>query len=458
MLPLSGSEFPTSAETLRQVAPGRLRRVRPPAQGGRRRGARVARDRRALDRSHRRARHRARCACPEGCARAAPSSPSAQLRVVAAPLLLRGQPGRSPARGARRRFRGGDRREAAKRRSLCGVPARERSRISIRREDLQALALAVGREAAKGHGGELQDLQLDLQAEGERALRFEAKATAKMGFMKAHLTLTGRAELDDALALRLSNLDLKGQGMASTVAAGFIRPQLEKVQGKADPAGGRRAWAIAAARRAPLHRRNDPRRGGILGLKRAPSRLRIVTLLTRTARAKGAAILKEKCAAFRRFSVDRVLAAFCTYPGSSFLRTTRCCGAAEFPSSRQIPCEKCGRERPSEVPSRPPAGTFAGHPLAAFSPFRLTPKPPLPRPMSTIQLAAPPVPAPTLPEAEFTTREEGDYVYLQDRPEELPPGQSEGPRPARRQARHQWPPQRRAERPPAQIPRGLPHL
>lgn len=109
--------------------------------------------------------------------------------------------------------------------------------ISIRREDLQALALAGGREAAKEHGADLQALQLDLQAEGDRALRFEAKVTAKMGFLKAHLTLTGRAELDAALQLRLSDLDLKGQGMGSTVAAGFIRPQLEKVQGKPIPLG-----------------------------------------------------------------------------------------------------------------------------------------------------------------------------------------------------------------------------
>jgi hypothetical protein len=105
-----------------------------------------------------------------------------------------------------------------------------RLELEIGHEDLRQLLLFVGREAARERGADVTDLQLSLHATSPRALEFQSEVTAKFGFIKTTLTLTGRATLDDALQLRLSDLDLKGSGMAAGLATGFIRPQLEKFQ------------------------------------------------------------------------------------------------------------------------------------------------------------------------------------------------------------------------------------
>jgi hypothetical protein len=101
---------------------------------------------------------------------------------------------------------------------------------SISRADLQKVALVVAQAAAAERGAQIQDLQLTLEAESPRVVRVVAEVTAKMGFMKASLTIKGRAELETSLQIRLSEMDVQGHGMAASIAAGLIRAQLEKAQ------------------------------------------------------------------------------------------------------------------------------------------------------------------------------------------------------------------------------------
>ena len=102
--------------------------------------------------------------------------------------------------------------------------------LEIQRRDLEQLVHAIAREAARGHGADITSLKLELQATGGRTVNLESEVVAKFGFVKATLNLTGQAKLDDDLQLHLSDLDVKGSGMAAGLATSFIRPQLEKAQ------------------------------------------------------------------------------------------------------------------------------------------------------------------------------------------------------------------------------------
>jgi hypothetical protein len=92
------------------------------------------------------------------------------------------------------------------------------------------VALAAAQAAAAAKGAQVQELQFELNSESERVVRVKVEVTAKMGFMKASLTITGRAELETSLQVRLSEMKVEGQGMAASLAAGILRTQLEKLQ------------------------------------------------------------------------------------------------------------------------------------------------------------------------------------------------------------------------------------
>jgi len=96
--------------------------------------------------------------------------------------------------------------------------------------DLQRAILAAAQEAASPHGVEIISSNLELTASGGRALDFSVEISAKVSILKAVLTLTGHAELDDSLLLHLTDLQVAGSGMAGGLATGFIRPHLEKLQ------------------------------------------------------------------------------------------------------------------------------------------------------------------------------------------------------------------------------------
>lgn len=102
--------------------------------------------------------------------------------------------------------------------------------LEIGREELRQILLRAGRQAARQRGADIQDLQLELNATGGRTLDVRAEVVAKFGFLKATLQLTGRASVDDEMQVRLSDMDVKGSGLAAGLATSFIRPQLEKLQ------------------------------------------------------------------------------------------------------------------------------------------------------------------------------------------------------------------------------------
>jgi hypothetical protein len=107
--------------------------------------------------------------------------------------------------------------------------------LKIDNADLQAMLLAAASLAAKEQGVTIQDLKLDLTSTGPRALGVKADVKAKKMMMSGQITIRGKAELDDQLVATLSDLSCEGQGMIGTMAAGFLRDRLKKINGSKFP-------------------------------------------------------------------------------------------------------------------------------------------------------------------------------------------------------------------------------
>ncbi|MEP6668187.1 MAG: hypothetical protein ABJF10_03490 [Chthoniobacter sp.] len=102
-------------------------------------------------------------------------------------------------------------------------------------EALEGLLQSLAAEAAKKQGIEVKKTKLTLTQDGPRAVSFRAEVTAKIFVMSAMLALTGRLEIDDEFNAKLSSLGLDGDAMVTNLAGSFLRPRLDKLEGKVFP-------------------------------------------------------------------------------------------------------------------------------------------------------------------------------------------------------------------------------
>lgn len=107
--------------------------------------------------------------------------------------------------------------------------------LAVAQADLEALLHQLARNAAEKQGVEIKKTQLELTALGKRALSFRCEVTAKMFVMSADLALSGHFEVDEQLNARLTGLTLGGDAMITKLAGGFIRPHLDKLEGRVFP-------------------------------------------------------------------------------------------------------------------------------------------------------------------------------------------------------------------------------
>ena len=103
--------------------------------------------------------------------------------------------------------------------------------------DLEALVQQLAAGAAEKQGVEIKRTKLEFTARGPQALSFRCTVTAKMFIMSADLALSGELAVDAQLNARVSGLTLGGDAMITKIAGGFIRPQLEKLEGRVFPLG-----------------------------------------------------------------------------------------------------------------------------------------------------------------------------------------------------------------------------
>jgi hypothetical protein len=104
--------------------------------------------------------------------------------------------------------------------------------VEITHADLGALALEQAREMASQQGAKISSLVLTLSPRGPRSVAFEAKAGVKKFFVSGLLRFLGQIDIDDQLVARISGLDVKGEGLAMSIAEGMIRSKLKQVEGK----------------------------------------------------------------------------------------------------------------------------------------------------------------------------------------------------------------------------------
>ncbi len=107
--------------------------------------------------------------------------------------------------------------------------------LSVAHAALEALLHRLATQAAEKQGVEIKKTTLELTARGPRALSFRCEVTAKMFVMSAALSLSGNLDVDEQLNARVSGLTLGGDAMITKLAAGFVRPQLDKLESRVIP-------------------------------------------------------------------------------------------------------------------------------------------------------------------------------------------------------------------------------
>lgn len=100
---------------------------------------------------------------------------------------------------------------------------------------LEALLQNLATQAAANHGVEVRGCTLTLNAVNPKTLHFRAEVTAKMFIATAKVGISGELSVDDEFTARFRNLQLSGEGMIANVASSYLRPQLEKLEGRSFP-------------------------------------------------------------------------------------------------------------------------------------------------------------------------------------------------------------------------------
>lgn len=109
----------------------------------------------------------------------------------------------------------------------------EDGRIEVRigRDDLERLLLEAAKTAADAHGVTIQDVRIALEQETKDTIAAQVQVTAKK-FLSAVIDISGQLKIDQELNARLSMLTCEGQGMVGNLVCGFVRPQLQRIEGK----------------------------------------------------------------------------------------------------------------------------------------------------------------------------------------------------------------------------------
>ena len=156
-----------------------------------------------------------------------------RLEIVGAPLDFEGTPltVRVEAEGAVLRFAG----TPADGALVLTNAASGSISLAVAHAALEALLHQLAKGAAEKQGLEVKRTVLELTARGPRALSFRCAVTAKMFVMSADLSLSGSLDVDEQLNARVSGLTLGGDAMITKLAASFVRPHLDKLEGRVFP-------------------------------------------------------------------------------------------------------------------------------------------------------------------------------------------------------------------------------
>ena len=100
--------------------------------------------------------------------------------------------------------------------------------LSIPVRDLNELMRSAVSAAAAEQGVIVEEFDLNLRAEHERALALEARIRARKLFLSTEVCITGKVEIDQQLNARISALECFAEGTLGTLACGFLAPHLQR--------------------------------------------------------------------------------------------------------------------------------------------------------------------------------------------------------------------------------------
>lgn len=101
--------------------------------------------------------------------------------------------------------------------------------------ELEKLLRAGANAAASEQGVTVDNVRMELQSRGERALDFAVHVRAKKLFLTAVVRISGSAQIDEQLKARLTDLKCAGDGTLGSLACGFLAPYLQRFDGKEYP-------------------------------------------------------------------------------------------------------------------------------------------------------------------------------------------------------------------------------
>lgn len=105
----------------------------------------------------------------------------------------------------------------------------------ISKADIESLARAAAEMAAKQQGIKIEGLDLTLTSQGPRSLAIDARVKAKKMMVSGVIHIKGKADVDDDMNATVSGLECKGEGMVGTMVAGVVQGKLKPYEGKVFP-------------------------------------------------------------------------------------------------------------------------------------------------------------------------------------------------------------------------------
>ena len=105
----------------------------------------------------------------------------------------------------------------------------------ISKADIEALARAAAELAAKQQGIKIEGLDLTLTSQGPRSLAVDARVKAKKMVVSGVIHIKGKVDVDDEMNATVSGLECKGEGVIGTMVAGVVQGKLKPYEGKVFP-------------------------------------------------------------------------------------------------------------------------------------------------------------------------------------------------------------------------------
>lgn len=233
MFLLDGSDFPTSRESFTEALAEGLRIFGPVPGATEVAGENFPRfDKLRIDLSGGRVTPDTRPSV--GVGKVEPGVVVEEFEVVADPLRYEQSPIRVQVKGRDVRL-DYDRDDAGRPVLALAGAADGEIELSVARADLDAILLAVAREAAAQQGVTVESVALTLRSRGPRSLEFSVAVRAAKLFMKTTVTASGQLDVDEQLDARISNATCEGSGVIGTLACGFLRPYIARYEGRPIP-------------------------------------------------------------------------------------------------------------------------------------------------------------------------------------------------------------------------------